>query len=162
MTSLENWLDMNSQNYLTINDVTSLDNGEIIKVLCIDRNFYDCLPSNMNGPEDAMPPEQFFENNYIAEYRHGYDLHGELLMNCHDDGDWYPFNFHINYAEDSWYPLGDNGVLPNQDPQGFADFTGVILDYRDYPAGTLIGWRGPMIKWEYVENSDNIYWNDNI
>ena len=44
MTNLQDWLDMNSENYLTINDVISLENEQVIKVLCIDRNFYDLLP----------------------------------------------------------------------------------------------------------------------
>ena len=160
MTNLQDWLDMNSENYLTINDVISLENEQVIKVLCIDRNFYDVLPENLLEPEDAIAPEQFFQDNYIAEYRHGYDLHGELrMLNVSDE--WNPFNFHLNYGEDSWYPLGDNGSLPEVDPQGFCDFTGINLDYHEYPTETLIGWRGPMLKWEYIENSGPIYWNRN-
>ena len=158
MTSLEEWIDMNRQKFITIHNITTLEPGQTIKLLCIDRNFYDCLPVNVYSPDSAMDPESFFQNNYIAEYRHGSDLHVDLMMNC--DNEWSPFNFHLNYRDHSWYPLNNDGILPYEDPQGFADFSGVQLDYRDYPAGTLVGWRGPMIEWKHVENSDNIYWDE--
>ena len=79
------------------------------------------MPENIYGPDNAIDPERFFQNNYIAEYRHGNGLHGEILMNC--DIDWCPFNFHLNYRDQSWHPLDDDGFLPRESSQCFAEFS---------------------------------------
>ena len=157
MINLQDWLNINEQNFLKISDILALGNEETIKVLCIDRNFYDCI--SKTPTENAIPAEDFFKDNYNVEYKQDHDLHGKIKFIGLDE-EFRPFNFHLNFDNKSWYPLQDNGILPEEDIDGIMDFSNIALDFREYPTDTLIGWRGPMIKWEYVKNSPLIYWED--
>lgn len=52
--------------------------------------------------------------------------------------------------------MNKEGYLPSN-----LDVT--LLNYRDYPKNTKIGWRGPMIKWSDVVNGEKIiYLGDSL
>lgn len=157
--TLEEWLDLMKDKYLKISDISNLKTGESIKLLCIDRNFYDCI--DMSGK--IKLPEDFFKSNYIIKYIQNNGLHGKANFNCDDENEWNNFNFHINYAPECWYPLNNKGLLPKKDPQGFSIFTdNTIRDWREYPIDTLIGWRGEMLKWDDVITAPPLYYNEEV
>ena len=153
--NIENWLEFMSPDYLKIKDIVKMEPGQKETFLCIDRNFYELIYSNETGK--IYTPGEFFKSNYIIEYTHDYNLHGTAVW-IDKDISSEPFNFHINYYKQNWYPLDNNGYLPSNDPQGFVSFEPQRKKYwEDFPNNTLIGWRGPMINWKHVLNSPNIY-----
>ena len=148
---INEWLNIMKHKYITIKDIEKLNEGECIKLLAIDRNFYDLIDNNEDGV--STPPEIFLQDNYIFEYTHNNGLNGTIRWIKEERID--NFNFHINYNNYDWYPLNNEGKLPEDDPQGLFSFKDIKKNYREYPKDTLIGWRGPMLLWEDVIN-DNI------
>ena len=154
------WLKSMNKMYLKIKDIENLKKGESIKLLCIDRNFYDIIQSNpINIP---ICPKEFFKNNYIIEYTHYEDLKGfGNWCNLDKPGTKSDFEFHIEYCKNHWYPL-KNGKLPESDPKGIAYLLNnsfVKKNWKNYDKNTLIGWRGPMIPFKFIDNSIYIYHN---
>lgn len=147
---INNWLNKMKHKYITIKDIEKLNKGDCIKLLAIDRNFYDLINNNEIGVE--YPPEIFLQDNYIFEYTHNNKLNGKIR--------WVKekkinnFNFDINYNIHNWYPLNDEGELPERDPQDLFSFKNVKKNYKEYPQETLIGWRGPMLLWKDVINNN--------
>lgn len=147
--SVYHWIEKTMKSkYLTIRHIVKMKRGQKIKFLCYDRNFCDCVA---DAPSPAKP-SILCSKCYIVEYIHDHDLHGKAKFMC--DSAFEPFDFHLNYSGDCYYPLDDKGRLPNVDPQGFADFTGVKRDYRDFPQSTYVGWRGPILLWSDVQKSN--------
>lgn len=137
---------------LTIQDILEMKKGDTIKLLCLDRNVGDFADNYELSAEKAS---EFFKDNYIITYRHNKDLQGEWFFHnhLHDDG-FDNFEFHIEYKTGCWYPLTE-GRLPDTDPQGFSDINkNTKKDWKEYPTDTHIGWRGPMVRWDIVENDD--------
>ena len=167
--TLNKLLENKKDKHLNISDIEKMKSGDKIKLLCIDRNFYDLIDHNLNQPPSK--PEDFFEFNYKIEYSHDKDLiglskwdyGGEPTSNSDSDNghnDEIPFTFDLNYKDESWYPLNSMGYLPEKDPQGYCNFKGVELNYKNYPTNTRIGWRGPMLKWNDVINGDDIVYTE--
>ena len=148
---ISEWINIMKHKYITIKDIEKLNKGDCIKLLAIDRNFYDLIDCNKDGVETT--PEIFLQDNYIFEYTHNNGLNGmirwvkeEIINN---------FNFDINYNNDYWYPLNNEGELPEEDTQRLFSLKNIKKNYKEYPEETLIGWRGPMLLWDDVIN-DNI------
>ena len=70
------WLNNMKHKYITIKDIEKLNKGDYIKLLAIDRNFYDLIDNNEDGVE--TPPEIFLQDNYIFEYTHNNGLNGMI------------------------------------------------------------------------------------
>ena len=69
------------------------------------------------------------------------------------------FEFHIEYKKGYWYPLKD-GNLPHEDPQGIFDLSSIVRKkWTEYDENTKVGWRGPMLKWKFVEEYDKKVYN---
>lgn len=134
------------ENYLTIGDVKNFKCGDKEKFLCIDRNFYEFLYKNKGKRE--MSPADFFSNCYILKYTHINSVNGIGLWNFSPIERH--FIFEINYKKSCWYPLNSHGTLPNK------DFEGCKLSWNEYSDNTLLGWRGPMLRWSDVINGPNI------
>jgi hypothetical protein len=74
--------------------------------------------------------------------------------------EFHDFEFHIQYDEHNWYPLRD-GRLPKKDPQGLANFgASARREYTDFDKDTPIGWRGPMILWNKIDNLPDVFWEE--
>lgn len=144
------WLSNMKHKYITIKDIEKLNKGECIKLLAIDRNFYDLIDNNEDGIE--TPPEIFLQDNYIFEYTHNNGLNGMIRWIKEEKIN--NFNFDINYNNYDWYPLNNEGELPEDDPQGLFSFKDIKKNYREYPKDTLIGWRGPMLLWKDIIDHD--------
>ena len=148
---INSWLNIMKDKYITIKDIEKLNKGDCVKLLAIDRNFYDLIDNNETGIE--MPPDIFLQDNYIFEYTHNNKLNGMIRWIKEENIN--NFNFDINYNNDYWYPLNNEGELPEEDPQRLFSLKNIKKNYKEYPEETLIGWRGPMLLWEDVIN-DNI------
>ena len=138
-----------------IKDIKNLQKGEEINVLLLDRNCCDRIDTFENQ-YGAKRPSQFFDSTCMAKYTHGENLKGKLhhnVCNWTDDD----FEFHIMYKEGYWYPL-QNGCLPAfsaDDDEPLLD--GVEKPWYTFPDDTYIGWRGPMIVQEYIDELPDVY-----
>jgi hypothetical protein len=56
------------------------------------------------------------------------------------------FEFDIEYEPDHWFPLKDG------------KYQGRL--WSTWPSNTRIGWRGPMLKKEVLEQLPSIFWED--
>jgi len=153
---LEAWVDAVKEQCLTITDVLTLEPGQEIKVLHMDRNLGDTVceqPGNQ-----LFTAEEFFAKS-TAVYKHESGLKGTIKYSWQEsEENPYPFEFDIEYAKDCWYPLED-GYLPTNDPQGFSNFHyDAPKPYTDFPQNTRVGWRGPMLLWNVVCQQPDVYW----
>jgi len=152
---LSDWKEYVRDKCLTIRDVKNLQQGETIKVVHMDRNLWDVV-CDSNNSDQLYDPKEFFED-VTAEYTHDSEMKGRIHWSFGDERE---FEFEIEYKEGHWYPLED-GRLPENDPQGFSNFGDASgKHYDDFPKGTLIGWRGPMILQDKLDDLDQVYWHD--
>ena len=161
------WEDSVRDQCLTIADILDLQPGQQIKVLHMDRNLGDSSCQNSTG-NHLFRPSDFFRTS-TAVYTHESGLKGTIKYSWQDGPDYRddpecqnprPFEFDLEYKRDSWYPL-NNGCLPARDPQGFSDFNyNVPKPWQDFSATTRVGWRGPMLLWDKVDDQPDVYWYD--
>ena len=148
--NIRTWMN-NKDLHLTIKDIENLSIGDELVILCIDRNFMDCIANNYG--QRPMVAAHFFNESYILTYKHEQDLHGKVKFR-NLSTEFRDFNFDLEFKKDNWYPLNDLGFLPEADQQGLMNFIGCERDYRNYPDNTRIGWRGPMVIWSTINSKD--------
>lgn len=146
---IDEWLDQMEPHFLTIEDVKNMQHNDESQFLCICRNFYDLILDN--NKEEALKPSDLFKNNYKTHYIHDCDLKGKILS--YNKEEYIKFEFHIEYKKGLWYPLKD-GKLPQEDPQGLFNLSSAKKDWAEYDDNTKVGWRGPMLNWKFVEESE--------
>ena len=144
---------------LTVKDIINLNNGDKIECLSLDRNILDIV-ENVNPEDKLLLPTEFFRQNKITYY-HRKNLQGKIVF--HNDGkdeiELENFEFDIEYIPNNWYPL-KNGHLPPKDSQGISTFNYTEpKHWSEFEMHTRIGWRGPMIKWEYIDQFPKVYWD---
>lgn len=152
--TISEWINNAKKYYVTLGDIMEIKKGEKIKFLILDRNVLDVV-QNTNKPNKAYEPAKFFRKSYgILKY--GGNLQGTMKF-C-DISVQRPFEFHIEYKKDQWYPL-KNEYLPAHDPQNIFKLLGKQKHYTEFPKSTHVGFRGPMIFWQDMANLPNIYWH---
>jgi hypothetical protein len=153
--SVEQWLKQMESHYLKIEDVKKMEYNQTTRYLCIDRNFYDLLPYNVEKA-NSMNALDFFKNNYKINYIHEKETKGKSqFIKNNELEELNNFEFHIEYTNDCWYPLKD-GKLPDEDSQQvFTNISNhdIKRKWTEYDDNTKLGWRGPMINWEIVKSS---------
>jgi hypothetical protein len=153
--NIDDWLRQVEPYYLTIQHIQDMKPGETQKFLCIDRNFYDCIPTLTE--ENAIDIDVFFKDCYMIEYTHTFELTGTAIWSYNKSNKANKkFEFEIEYAKNKWYPL-KNGNLPAEDPQGiFKELAhhDVKRNWKEYDKTTHIGWRGQMIPWNIIKNQN--------
>lgn len=152
---VEEWLDQMEPHFLTIKDVKNMQHNEENQFLCICRNFYDFMPEVTK--KEALNPLELFKNNYKIYYKHDCNLKGKIITNK-DTNEYNNFEFHIEYKKDYFYPLKDGKILIDE-PQELFNKSSVEKDWTEYDDNTHVGWRGPMLKWKFVEECKTKLYN---
>ena len=140
MQSLEKWLEQ--AKYVTIADIEKLEYGTKKQFLCLEKNYYRKIT--------YAKLEDIFKGNIILQYSHLADLAGTVKWT--DDTSPKEFEFHIECVPDFWFPLC-KGTLPDFNVPPFLNLPNFQTDWKNYPKNTRIGWRGPIIDWDDVQNS---------
>jgi hypothetical protein len=168
---LNNWEEHIRDKCLTINDIKTLKKGDKITVLIMDRNLGDTV-CGYNETDKLYDPKIFFREK-IAIYIHDHDLSGFIIWDfdlidedLNDLSNFTSdevFEFDIEYKLHHWYPLKNNN-LPEFDSQGLVNFgSNSGKHYDEFPRETLIGWRGPMMLWDKLDDIDtHVYWHDSV
>jgi hypothetical protein len=139
--------------WLTIADLQKMRHGERVEVVCLDRNVGDHL-SHLKSFKMLRASKCFS----AAMYTHDKDAEGTLVLD-HAKGDpieLKPFDFHVEYAKDRWYPLY-KGYLPAKDPQLGGVLLGKRTYWKDMPPNTAVGYRGPMVRVSDLKKMPDFY-----
>ena len=151
---LSKWLKFMKPYFATIQSISNMKKNQKKQFLCYDRNFLDLV-----GKEGKC--KEIFKENYKLTYTHNKDLSGWIQFE--DEKEKTPFEFHLNYMENAWFPLKD-GRVPNSFEiilfQGPAGMEHIGRHFSSYPSETLVGWRGPLIPWDIVKKQRRFIIND--
>ena len=137
-----------SDKFLMISDILDMNPGDSLKLLCLDRNWMDLAGDNPQN--EVMHPTTFFANNYImifTKWNSSSDIAGHGVFSRDDaNNQMEEFEFHLEDKYGNWDPVRD-GRLPN------------VKHWKDLPRSTLIGWRGPMLKWNDLSSAPMLYYD---
>lgn len=143
--TVKEWVKESEKFHLTIDDVLKFKKGERVKLLHLDRNFYDLL--DYEAGEGVHKASKITRGNYFSEYTKAKDndIAGSStwLMDtkeCYTDATrWHVDLGHI------WYGLNE-GYVPRIDVQGIFEIgEHAGKHWTALPKDTCIGWRGPCI-----------------
>ena len=143
---------------LTIADIASMKKGERLAVVTIDRNVGDMVsalkPNTLYSASKALASSR-------ATYEHRGGLAGILTLYAKSDDPVVldPFEFHVEYAPGSWYPL-EKGVLPAKDPQMNRPLLGKKTRWQDMPPSTRVGYRGSLLPESSLASLPKFYMYD--
>lgn len=138
---------------VTIDDVRKMSPGDCIEVALMDRNWMDVA---CESPRNESAPV-FLAKNRVRFCR-GSGFAGTFTPIEKDGGtfgDSMETDLHVEYAPCQFYPLND-GVLPARDEQTDRELLGSATRAEEMDPKTLVGWRGPMIRWSNVERIPRI------
>ena len=147
------WIDHVRKYWLTIADVQNMKHGEKLKVVLLDRNVSDRF-NGKTGNKLIRPEKSALD---IATYTHVHDMQGELVIDYKSK----PivlnsFEYHVEYEKGEWYPLS-NGVLPAKDSQFGTALLGKTTTWKEMPATTPVGFRGPMVRYSDLKKMPMFY-----
>jgi hypothetical protein len=151
---ISKWKEASRPFHLTLAYVQSLQRGDQMLLLHMDRNFEDLLDTTYNTEEKAVHPTILMKRNYYSLYSNAGGTKVKWLSSEGPDPSPKMFDdtdgclcreWEIEYEPGCWYPL-EQGYLPARDPQGFAGFSySKPRHYSTFPTTTRIGWRGPVM-----------------
>ena len=152
------WIHTANPWFLRKGDVDSLEEGDTVEVICLDRNVAD-VTFESNTEMRAYTMRKFFKHN-MAVYTHGKKGGASGTIQFSDPLDEpIPFTLHVEYEQGQWYPLSKDGCLPVFDPQIQQLFGNNVRLHGEstpkcwnkFAPTTLVGWRGPMLPVERVK-----------
>ena len=162
---LSKWANIVRNKCLTIKDIKSMEVGEKIIFLSLHRNFIEELEIE---EKKIYTPIEFFKNVMRVEYTHIGGIYGTWTM--YNENDVYFKNekleFHIEYEYEKWYPL-EKGILPKKIlmPNWKTGMMDEIVikkqKWQEYDELTLLGYRGELIKEEFLKDLPKIYYEEN-
>jgi hypothetical protein len=156
----ENWENATRHLHVTIQRIRDIPIGETRKFLCLDRNVLDLAENELSKYKegDEAIPTNVFHKNYHAKFTKTdkgitgkfYIVNSREDLNGPDNIENERNDFDIEYRNDNWYPM-ENGVLPVRGDDGFTTLMGVKKKWTSFPLTTRLGWRGPMIPLERID-----------
>ena len=161
------WIKDTTPYHATIQSLLDLPAGSTNIFLCIYRNFFDFLDGYVEqvtiGTDTEIMPSQILRDNYYLVYKKGSypnSIKGEVYIvdgieSAQTEPNEDDLNrFHIEYAPGGWDALTDDYTLSayNERESQLLDSD---MDWSSIPTNTRIGWRGPMIP---IEAVDEIKW----
>ena len=163
----EDWEDDTRHLHTTIQTILDIPVGETRQFLCLDRHAVELASNSMseyNSGEIVNPDALFTNNYYISFTKTGPGITGNyfiihsaielvnLSTDLQTDNPRNPCtDFDIEYADHRWYPM-NNGILPASDEQGMVHLLGAPTEWTAFPTKTRLGWRGPMIPLENLND----------
>ena len=157
---VNDWLEYYSSRHLTLADAWEFTDGYTVQLLMLDRNAVDMYmeKEDFDQPRKPFAPKDFFDEN-IATYVHekaGRPV-GTLSWPAHMNIKPQTVCLEVEYRPGYWYPLDRDGYLPARDKQTNAKLLGRRVHYKSLPASTLVGWRGPVIRWSDIDKRPHVY-----
>ncbi len=159
--SFENWENATRHFHATIQSIMDIPIGETRHFLCLDRNVLDLAGDALNEYQqgDEATPSNVFGGNYHIKFtktgegitgKHYIVYNVDELEKSNDLKDEQT-DFDVEYANNCWYPMED-GFLPSNDSQGVCFLFGTKRKWDSFLPTTRLGWRGPMIPLEKIDD----------
>ena len=155
------WINSTKDYHLTIKDIQEMKSGESLKVIILDRNTGD-LFDKYNNSNTLYYPIDFFKHQ-MGEFIKNKDMTGKLIFYNginHDSNNNLiidPFEFHIEYKLNYWYPL-QNNIISITNPEFKHINENYSKNINEFPLDTRVGWRGPMIKVDLLRKLPLIFY----
>jgi len=160
------WLDETREKHATIATIGRMSHGEIAKFIVFCRNTCDIVRDNFNCT--VTRPGVFFRGCYRMQFEKiggKSSILGRWVVLPGTDEQAVEAHLHIEYKRDHWFPLGANGSLPtanDSDPWGeirsiAAEGAPLGENWKQFPGGTRLGWRGPMMREEYLSDCPGVF-----
>ncbi len=150
--------------HLKLSDIHNLNVGDILDVVIWDRNFEEYwIWDNAKCNKLYKPIEFFKENrcllNYLGDYK--WDItfpYGETIRHpVHLEVTSLKTNWKWMHIEDGEIHIKNEVVSINEKiPNGWKAIHKPITEVSNE---TRVGWRGPMIMWNELENLPDVYLN---
>ena len=158
---LGKWIDVARPFFLRKEDIDSLKASEKVRVICLDRNLRDTVCES-NKAKTMYEVKDFFEESSImATYTHGVrggapgTIHFEPTKGDEASDPQTPLTCEVEYRQDCWYPLSEEGCLPVFDSQAKKRLRlhngKKPKCWKQFEPTTLVGWRGPMLRVDRVK-----------
>jgi hypothetical protein len=157
------WKEWSRTYWMTIADVVSLPPNSYHHILTLDRNVMDLAPDD----DETYKATDFFLKSKEVLFR-GNDqdpISSSKIVFFSGTPEESKQPWHIGYGYGNiltkspyWYPL-NKGVLPGKDKQTGRKLTpnGKAKSWKQYPEGTYLGWRGPMVIWKRLHQLPRLY-----
>jgi hypothetical protein len=144
--------------HATIQSILDIPIEESRIFLCLDRNAIESVEDEIGEFEEGsiITPSDIFTNNYYIRFNRISEIMGKIDIFCgkedfdSPEGDGKRTEFDINYQKENWYPL-ENGELPARDSQLGTALLDEVRDWKSFPKTTRLGFRGPMIPIEKID-----------
>ena len=162
--AFEKWELETRPNHATIQTIMEIPLGESRVFLCLDRNVSEFISETIgeNKPGDTLVPSQFFKTQtHIKFTKTGDGIEGTYIIADDLETIDYPYDdavndFDIEYKPNNWYPLCD-GVFEGPDGKAVIYKGSYKIDkpkkhWTSFDKNTRIGWRGPMIPIEKIDD----------
>jgi len=169
---VDDWIRAHRLQHLCIQDLLTLSPGDVMDVAIFDRNMeeygmWDKIPGNT-----PMPASDMFRFNH-----HQIKMleNGNWVISMCGDEHKHPIHYNFESLATHWTWLGSyiggdaNPVIcvkheitrDGEDmPKGRKPFE---INVADLHPLTRVGWRGPVMFWKYVENSNMpVFWRDPV
>jgi len=137
--------------HLRIKNIIKLNKGDKLDIICLDRNLYDL--TSHHEENKVLSPINFFDKSYKGVYIHDHNLSGTFIFDNILDNE--PFEFHIEWKNNSWYPLKDGKLQSDEQFTFPIEFEN--KSWNDFNIMTRIGWRGPMLLKKHLKYLPKIY-----
>lgn len=130
-----------SQFHLRIEDVLKLEKGDVLHLVCFDRNIGDRVGRD-NVQNQVVSSKRLLRKAQRAKYTHDTGLKGFLTFKGIDKKPR-EFEFDIEHKRNAWYPLEGGKFLG--------------VHYTEMKEDTRIGWRGPMVLGKWISYFPEVY-----
>ena len=159
------WIEAAKRHWMTLADVAALPPGKPANIVMFHRNVGDrCMDEDVNPRGRAVRPARFFRTcvvTFVPDSDGGGTKGVVTFVGEEDDDEKYHMELDVEYKNDHWYPL-KGGYLPGSDSQRLAKLLGRRLHWSKMPKSTHVGWRGPMMLLDKVEDSSmpSVFFDD--
>ena len=149
---------------LTIKDVSSMKPGTCKDVALLDRNWMDVACDayeRAKGGSGVVPANEFLSMNRVRLCRSEKKSLLEFTLTPHEGEGTFGsvpmrIELHVEYTPAHFYPL-HKGVLSARNQQTGTPLLGKDVLWKKMPPHTRVGWRGPMMAWERVQDLEPLF-----
>jgi hypothetical protein len=162
--NMHNFIDNCKDKHLTLIDIIKMLPGEKLDVVIWNKNFEDC--GILYLEDDGLPqrPEHFFKYN-----RHQITCLGNMKWLIHfnwKESTIHPIHLDVSCLDTdrTWCPIDEkDGEVHIIDKIIRVDsqilYESINVHWTKFPDGTRVGWNGPIMLWDELEDMPSVYFD---
>ncbi len=163
---MQQFLEIAKPYHLTLGEIKQFPVGHKFEVVSWDRNYEEAWIWNEAIPMQVYESEVFFAwNRCTVTYKGAMEW---TIKNIDGSFD-HKVEIDVSNLDAcwTWWPLNENGYLDiNNEPltkgqEILSHWKPKHLHWSELPGTTRVGWRGPMMYWEYLKDMPLVYYDKN-